>query len=94
MTDASRYQPTHPHCRKVWERLDEQGRQERFAEARRRERFLKVVESQVDRGESERQVVKGLAGVDGVDRSNYRRWKQKYEAHRLDGLIDWRMPRR
>jgi len=51
--------------------------------------LLEVINAQVGRGESERQVIKGLVGV---DRSNYRRWKQKYDAHGLDGLIDWRMP--
>jgi len=89
MTDANSYQPTQPHCRKMWEGLDEQARRERLTEARRRERLLKVVNARVGSGESERQVVKGLVGV---DRSNYRRWKQRYEAYGLDGLIDWRLP--
>jgi transposase len=88
MTDATSYTPTHPHCCKVWERLDEEGRRERFAEAQWRERLLKMVGARVRRGESERSVNKDL----GVDRSNYRRWKQKYELYGLDGLIDWRMP--
>jgi transposase len=88
MCDAPRFEPKHQHCCKVWERLDEDGRNERLAAAQHRERVLKAVDAQMIRGASERQAVKSL----GVDRSSYRRWKKKYDAHGLDGLIDWRMP--
>ena len=89
MTDATSYAPTHPHCCKVWERLDEESQRERLAEAQRRERLLKRVSARIRLGESERRAVKCL---EGVDRSNFRRWKQKYDTYGLDGLIDWRMP--
>jgi len=41
-------------------------------------------------GESERGALERLAPW--ANRSCYRKWKGKYEAYGLDGLIDWRMP--
>jgi len=60
-----------------------------LGEARERERSLERLTKR-RKGESERAALRRL--LPGVDRSNFRRWKQRFEEHGLDGLFDWRMP--
>ena len=89
MIDANTFEPTRPHACKVWERLDEDRRRTRLAEAQWRERLLRQVKALTLTGMSQRQAV---TRVEGLDRSNYRRWKRRYRELGLEGLIDWRMP--
>lgn len=98
------YEPEHPHLKKVWQRLSPEARRKRWEEAKRRERILKLVAGRPD-GQSERAAVRELVKTapellrqDGqgrivpVDRSGFRRWKERCRLHGFDGLLDWRRP--
>ena len=89
--DAESYEPTHPECRSTWERLNPQAKRERFEAALQRQEVIEAVTGRVRSGaESERGALKRVA--QWANRSTYRKWKRKYEAHGFDGLLDWRMP--
>jgi len=88
--DADSYEPTHPECRRAWDQLKLEAKRYRFEVALIRRNVIETVTAAVRAGKSERGAVKRLA--QRTDRSSYRKWKSKYEAYGLDGLIDWRMP--
>jgi transposase len=83
--------PTHPPLRRVWKKLNEGARTTRVLEAQRRERILKAVARKRKR-ESERDAIKRLG--EGVDRSTFRRWQDRYRLFGFDGLVDTRLPPR
>ena len=88
--DADSYEPSQAQCRRAWDRLGLEAKRRRFAVALRRQAVVQQVTASVRAGESERGALKRLAP--GANRSSYVKWRRKYEAFGLDGLIDWRMP--
>ena len=74
---------------RVWEKLSPELRSERYCEALRRKGILDLVAAR-RAGVSERAAIKEL--VPSPDRSNFRRWKMRYEAYDIEGLFDWRLP--
>lgn len=88
--DADRYEPSNTRCRCAWDRLGVKARRQRFEVACKRRDVIEDVTASVRDGESERGALQRLAPW--ANRSSYRKWKGKYEAYGLDGLIDWRMP--
>lgn len=89
--NADSYEPSHPKCRRVWERLSVEAKRRMFEVALQREKLIEQVSACVDVGrESERHAVARLAPR--ASRSSYRKWKRNYDEHGLDGLLDWRMP--
>jgi transposase len=83
------YEPRHPHVSRVWKRLTEAVKESRLMDAQRREEILKAVAGRRKK-ESERAALKRLG--QGMDRSTFRRWQNRYQAHGFDGLLDWRLP--
>jgi len=88
--DADSYEPSQAQCRQAWERLGLDAKRRRLAVALKRQSVVEQVMASVRAGESERGTLKRLAPE--VNRSSYLKWRRKYEAFGLDGLIDWRMP--
>jgi hypothetical protein len=54
---SASFEPSHPHCRKVWQRLGERGRHKRLADARRKQQAIEEVTSSVASGASEREAI-------------------------------------
>ena len=83
------YDPSNPQCVKAWKQLSPKVQRQRWREATKRRRILVAVEAR--RGsESERRALRRR--FPAVNRSNFRRWKERYAAFGLDGLVDWRAP--
>ena len=83
------YEPAHPHLRGVWERLSPAAREARYQQGMERKEVMEKVAAALVRM-SERAALRQV----GMDRSSYRRWHKRYQAHGMDGLMDWRVLRR
>jgi hypothetical protein len=89
VNDAESYRPQQPQWLEIWQRLPQQSRHERFAEAQQRQRDIEAVRDTRNPGESERAAIDRLTKG---PRSNFKRWQRRYAQYGFDGLIDWRLP--
>ena len=87
--DEYEYQPTQPWLQRAWARLSVSGRQKRLRRARERERWLKEVAA---RGPQEKEQQALARVAPGVTLSSFSRWKKRYAAYGLDGLVEGRIP--
>lgn len=85
------FNPQREHWRSVWNELDLEVRRLRYESAVERLRILESVAEEAKKS-SERRALKVVAP--GTHRSTYRKWKQRFEAHGIEGLVDGRMPPR
>lgn len=90
LMDFSAYEPTRPEWLNIWERLSAASRKRRFEGALKRKAALDEANATINDGCSERASVGGLSPA--VDRSNWRRWKRRYERYGFDGLVSWSLP--
>lgn len=88
MNAVENYQPQQPQWLDVWQRLPEQSRRQRFAEALQRESEINEVAAR-PAGETERAAI---ARVSKEPHSSFKRWQKDYAEYGFDGLIDWRLP--
>ncbi|MBC8426755.1 helix-turn-helix domain-containing protein [bacterium] len=83
------FQPRRPHWQKLWALLDGDGRRARYEEAVRRLQVLERVRTEAGKS-SERAALR----AEGINRSTYRKWKTRFEAHGFEGLVNGRFPPR
>src|SRR5437016_3604025 len=83
------YQPTQPWLQRAWERLSLQCREERLRQAKRREGWLKEMAAKGPQ-DSEQEALARVAP--GVKYASFKRWRERYAAYGLDGLVDGRIP--
>ncbi len=83
------YQPKHPALQRAWERLSVACRQERLRRAKAREQVLKEVAAKAPQ-ETEQEALSRVAPE--VKYSSFSRWKKRYAAEGVDGLVDGRIP--
>lgn len=83
------FTPQDPELERIWARLPEESRRSRFAEAVRREAAVRTVESR-PKGQSETKAIESL--VPSLDRTNVRRWQERYLEQGFEGLISRRCP--
>lgn len=84
------YTPKRPKWVKIWKRLSDESRRKRFNAALDRKAAVDAASSESLDGRSERANVAALKPH--TDRSNLRRWKQRYEQYGFDGLVSWSLP--
>src|ERR1700733_12342385 len=82
------YHPTQPWLQRAWERLSPSRREVRLGQARKREGWLKEVAAKGAQ-ESEQEALARVAP--GVTYASFKRWKDRYAAYGLDGLVDARI---
>ena len=83
------YQPEQPALQRAWARLSVSCRQERLRRAKARECLLNEVAAKAPQ-ESEQEVLSRVAP--DVKYSSFKRWKERYAADGIDGLVDGRIP--
>jgi hypothetical protein len=81
------YEPVHPALKRIWDRLSPASREARYQQGCERQKILEQVSAALSGVKSERAVLRKL----GIDRTSFRRWKKRYLAYGIDGLIDWRV---
>jgi hypothetical protein len=87
--DAESYRPERPQWLEIWQRLPQESRQERFAEALQRQRDIEAVRDSRNPAESERAAIERLTKD---SHSSFKRWQKRYAQYGFDGLVDWRLP--
>jgi hypothetical protein len=88
VSDLESYVPQRPEWVDIWQRLPQESREQRFAEAKQREADIKAVHAR-SAGESERAAI---GRISKGDHSSFKRWQKRYAQYGFDGLIDWRLP--
>jgi hypothetical protein len=86
--DLENYAPQRSEWLDIWQRLPQDSRRQRFAEAQQREADIKAVKGRAA-DESERAAI---ARISKGDHSSFKRWQKRYEQYGFDGLVDWRLP--
>lgn len=83
------FEPTQPALQRVWKRLSRACRRKRWEQANKRERVLQEVAARTP-PETEKAALLRVAPQ--MNQPSFSRWKQRYAAYGLEGLVDGRIP--